>query len=68
VLGRSRAPDLFPEAPYELKGFFANVTFTCGLLAEGDSGAYLLWRVGWRDVRRRSIPGAYPGGARLSRG
>jgi predicted GH43/DUF377 family glycosyl hydrolase len=36
VLGRSRAPILFPEAHYELKGFFANVTFTCGLLAEGD--------------------------------
>jgi len=36
VLGRSRAPILFPEAPYELKGFFANVTFTCGLHAEGD--------------------------------
>jgi predicted GH43/DUF377 family glycosyl hydrolase len=36
VIGRSRAPILFPEAPYELKGFFANVTFTCGLHAEGD--------------------------------
>lgn len=36
VLGRSREPILFPEAPYELKGFFANVTFTCGLHAEGD--------------------------------
>jgi beta-1,2-mannobiose phosphorylase / 1,2-beta-oligomannan phosphorylase len=36
VLGRSREPILFPEASYELKGFFANVTFTCGLHAEGD--------------------------------
>jgi len=27
---------LFPEAPYELKGFFANVVFTCGLVAERD--------------------------------
>jgi predicted GH43/DUF377 family glycosyl hydrolase len=36
VLGRSRQPILFPEAPYELKGFFANVTFTCGLVANGD--------------------------------
>jgi predicted GH43/DUF377 family glycosyl hydrolase len=36
VLGRSREPILFPEAPYELKGFFANVTFTCGLTTEGD--------------------------------
>jgi predicted GH43/DUF377 family glycosyl hydrolase len=37
VLGRSREPILFPEAPYELKGFFANVVFTCGLVTEGDS-------------------------------
>jgi predicted GH43/DUF377 family glycosyl hydrolase len=36
VLGRSKQPILFPEAPYELKGFFANVTFTCGLCVEGD--------------------------------
>jgi beta-1,2-mannobiose phosphorylase / 1,2-beta-oligomannan phosphorylase len=36
VLGRSREPILFPEAPYELKGFFANVAFTCGLTVEGD--------------------------------
>ena len=27
---------ILPEAPYELKGFFANVTFTCGLCVEGD--------------------------------
>ncbi len=37
VLGRSKAPILFPEAPYELKGFFANVVFTCGLTVEGDT-------------------------------
>ena len=36
VLGRSKVPILFPEAPYELKGFFANVTFTCGLCVDGD--------------------------------
>jgi len=36
VLGRSKEPILFPEAPYELKGFFANVTFTCGLDVAGD--------------------------------
>jgi predicted GH43/DUF377 family glycosyl hydrolase len=36
VLGRSKEPILFPEAPYELKGFFANVIFTCGLCVEGD--------------------------------
>jgi beta-1,2-mannobiose phosphorylase / 1,2-beta-oligomannan phosphorylase len=36
VLGRSRQPILFPEAPYELKGFFANVAFTCGLTVDGD--------------------------------
>lgn len=36
VLGRSREPILFPEAPYELNGFFANVAFTCGLVNDGD--------------------------------
>jgi predicted GH43/DUF377 family glycosyl hydrolase len=36
VLGRSKEPILFPEAPYELKGFFANVAFTCGLTVAGD--------------------------------
>ncbi|HEX3776153.1 MAG TPA: glycoside hydrolase family 130 protein [Polyangiaceae bacterium] len=36
VLGRSQEPILFPEAPYELKGFFANVVFTCGLTVDGD--------------------------------
>lgn len=36
VLGRSKRPILFPEAPYELKGFFANVAFTCGLIDQGD--------------------------------
>ena len=36
VLGRSRQPILFPEAQYELQGFFANVAFTCGLTTEGD--------------------------------
>ena len=37
VLGRSREPILRPEAPYERGGFFGNVVFTCGLLAEGDT-------------------------------
>jgi len=36
VIARSREPILSPEAPYEQKGFFGNVVFTCGLLAEGD--------------------------------
>jgi predicted GH43/DUF377 family glycosyl hydrolase len=36
VLGRSGAPILKPEAPYEREGFFGNVVFTCGLVAEGD--------------------------------
>jgi predicted GH43/DUF377 family glycosyl hydrolase len=36
VLGRSREPILAPEMPYEREGFFANVIFTCGLVAEGD--------------------------------
>lgn len=36
VLGRSRAPILSPEAPYERKGFFGNVVFTCGVTRDGD--------------------------------
>lgn len=36
VLARSREPILKPEAPYEREGFFGDVVFTCGLLAEGD--------------------------------
>lgn len=36
VLGRSRAPIFAPETAYEREGFFANVVFTCGLIAEGD--------------------------------
>lgn len=36
VLGRSREPILKPEAPYEREGFFGNVVFSCGLLAEDD--------------------------------
>jgi len=36
VLGRSRAPILFPETPYERSGFFGNVIFTCGVDVEGD--------------------------------
>jgi beta-1,2-mannobiose phosphorylase / 1,2-beta-oligomannan phosphorylase len=36
VIGRSRDPILFPEAPYEREGFFGGVVFTCGLLANGD--------------------------------
>lgn len=36
VLGRSREPILRPEAPYERTGFFGDVVFTCGLVAEGD--------------------------------
>ena len=37
VLGRSREPILRPETPYELKGFFGHVVFTCGLVEEGDA-------------------------------
>lgn len=36
VLARSTAPIFQPEADYECQGFFANVVFTCGLLAENE--------------------------------
>jgi len=34
VLARSKEPILKPEADYEIKGFFGNVVFSCGLLYE----------------------------------
>ena len=34
VLARSRKPILEPERDYEVRGFFGNVVFNCGLLAE----------------------------------
>lgn len=37
VLARSRQPILKPEAPFEVRGFFGNVVFTCGLVTDGDT-------------------------------
>ena len=37
VIGRSRAPILAPEAPFEVRGFFGNVVFTCGTVLERDA-------------------------------
>jgi beta-1,2-mannobiose phosphorylase / 1,2-beta-oligomannan phosphorylase len=34
VLARSKTPILQPETDYEVEGFFGNVVFNCGLLAE----------------------------------
>lgn len=36
VLARSAQPFLSPEAPYETRGFFGSVVFTCGAILEGD--------------------------------
>lgn len=36
VLGRSSEPILSPEAKYEREGFYGDVVFTCGLIADGD--------------------------------
>ncbi len=36
IIAQSRAPIFAPEAPYETGGFFGNVVFTCGALADGD--------------------------------
>ena len=36
VLARSKEPILKPEAVYEREGFYGNVVFTCGLVADGD--------------------------------
>ena len=34
VIARSQKPIMEPEAEYELQGFFGNVVFSCGVLAE----------------------------------
>ncbi len=36
IIARSPAPILVPDAPYEREGFFGNVVFTCGAVAEQD--------------------------------
>ena len=36
VIARSQQPILQPETDYEIKGFFGNVIFSCGLLCEDD--------------------------------
>ena len=36
ICGRSQEPFLYPEAPYERKGFFGNVVFTCGAIQRKD--------------------------------
>jgi len=36
VIARTDKPILEPQTDYEIKGFFGNVVFTCGLLCEND--------------------------------
>lgn len=36
ILARTNRPILEPQADYECGGFFGNVVFTCGLLAEDN--------------------------------
>jgi len=36
IIGRSPTPILSPDAPYEREGFFGNVVFTCGAVADPD--------------------------------
>jgi len=36
VIARSPEPILVPDAPYERRGFFGHVVFTCGAVAEPD--------------------------------
>lgn len=38
ILGRSNAPILAPELPYEREGFFGNVVFTCGVIGPERGG------------------------------
>lgn len=36
IIAISKEPIFWPHAPYETDGFFANVVFTCGAVAQGD--------------------------------
>ena len=36
IIARSGRPIFEPEAPYETTGFYGNVVFTCGVVAQGD--------------------------------
>lgn len=36
VLARSKKPLIVPEAPYETRGFFGNVIFSCGAVVDGE--------------------------------
>ncbi|MFO7310859.1 MAG: glycoside hydrolase family 130 protein [Bacillota bacterium] len=36
LIGRSKGPILSPDAPYEAKGFFGGVVFSCGAVVEDD--------------------------------
>ena len=37
ILGRTERPIVFPEEGFETQGFFGNVVFSCGCIAEGDT-------------------------------
>jgi len=43
ILARSREPLLAPEAHYETEGFFGNVVFSCGVLAETDGSVIIYY-------------------------
>lgn len=36
IIAMSNEPLLMPEAPYEIRGFFDNVVFTCGVVERGE--------------------------------
>ena len=46
IIGCSDEPILQPEAPYETQGFFGNVVFTCGAVAENDGTVKIYWGAG----------------------
>ncbi|MBE3583390.1 MAG: glycoside hydrolase family 130 protein [Limnochordaceae bacterium] len=43
VLARSKEPFLAPSAPYEKSGFFGNVVFSCGWVAQDDGRIFLYY-------------------------
>jgi predicted GH43/DUF377 family glycosyl hydrolase len=42
VIARSKKPLMYPEADYEVKGFYGNVVFSCGAVAK-DNGEVIIY-------------------------
>lgn len=55
VLARSRQPLLEPTAPYERRGFFPNVCFTCGAVVR-NGNLWVYYGAGDRSMALATVP------------